>query len=328
MKKIRLIAILAIGVLFFCHVSDIFSAPVTENSDKNRQLLTKPYQIKQLLSDSDRLFESGDYEGAINGYKKVIALDSLSFHAWYNHGLASIAIINDEQALACFTKAVTIDPESVAALNGRGTAYFNLKLYQNAIEDFKRCIALDSQHYGAHYMLGRVWSRLENFKQALVSYQFAVRINAEPQELWYNIGCVLSYLGRYKDAIEKFDKAMHLNPIYEKYELDDIWLEKGYALHKLKQFAEAEICYIKVLELNENQVNENRATSHYNLACIYSLQKLWEQSFASLKQSLEIAPNYASDVQSDEDLGGLVNHTIYGKKISVLLVKIKKLSVK
>lgn len=313
--------ILIIGVLFFCNALDIFSAPVSENPDSIRQLLTKPYQIKQLLSDSDRLLESGDYEGAISGYKKVIALDSLSFHAWYNHGMASIAIINDEQALTCFKKAVAIDPENVAALQGRGTAYFNLQLYQNAIEDFKRCIALDSQFYGAHYMLGRVWARLENFKQALISYQFATRINAEPQELWYNIGCVLSYLGRYKDAIEKFDKAMHLNPIYEKYKSDDIWLEKGYALHKLKQFAEAEICYMKILKINKNQINENRAASYYNLACIYSLQELWERSFASLKQSLEIAPNYASDVQSDEDLEGLVNHPIYSSKIKELVAK-------
>ena len=321
MKKIRLISILIIGVLLFCNALDIFSAPVSENSDDIRKVLTKPYQIKQLLSNSDRLLESGDYEGAISGYKKVIALDSLSFHAWYNQGRASVAIINDEQALACFTKAVVIDPENVAALNGRGTAYFNLQLYQNAIEDFKRCIALDSQYYGAHYMLGRVWGRLENFKQALISYQSAARINAEPQELWYNIGWVLSYLGRYKDAIEQFDKAIHLNPLYEKYEPDDIWFGKGYALHGLKQFAEAEICYIKVLELNENQVNENRAASYYNLACIYSLQKLWEQSFASLKQSLEIAPNNASDVPSDEDLEGLVNHPIYSSKIKELVAK-------
>ena len=321
MKKIRLIAILAIGVLCFFNALDIFSAPVSENPDSIRKVLTKPYQIKQLLSNSDRLLESGDYEGAISGYKKVIALDSLSFHAWYNQGRASVAIQNDEQALACFTKAVAIDPENVAALNGRGTAYFNLQLYQNAIEDFKRCIALDSQYYGAHYMLGRVWGRLENFKQALISYQFAARINAEPQELWYNIGCVLSYLGRYKDAIENFDKAMHLNPIYEKYKPDDIWLEKGYALHKLEQFSEAEIYYMKVLELNENQVNENRAVSYYNLACIYSLQKLWERSFASLEQSLEIAPNNASDVPSDEDLEGLVNHPTYSSKIKELVAK-------
>ena len=328
MKKIRLIAILVIGVLFFCNALDIFSAPVSENPDSIRQLLTQPYQIKQLLSNSDRLFKSGDYDGAISGYKKVIALDSLSFHAWYNQGRASVAIMNDEQALACFTKAVVIEPENVSALNGRGTAYFNLQLYQNAMEDFKRCIILDSQYYVAHYMLGRVWGRLENFKQALISYQFAARINAEPQELWYNIGCVLSYLGRYKDAIEQFDKAMHLNPVYEKYKPDDIWLEKGYALHKLEQFSEAEICYMKVLELNKNQINENRAVSYYNLACIYSLQKLWERSFESLKQSLEIAPNYASDIQSDEDLEGLVTHPIYGQKISALLVKIKKSSVK
>ena len=321
MKKIRLIAILAIGVLCFFNALDIFSAPVSENPDSIRKVLTKPYQIKQLLSDSDLRFKSGDYDRAISGYKKVIALDSLSFHAWYNQGRASVAIQNDEQALACFTKAVVIDPENVAALNGRGTAYFNLQLYQNAIEDFKRCIALDSQFYGAHYMLGRVWGRLENFKQALISYQSAARINAEPQELWYNIGWVLSYLGRYKDAIEQFDKAIHLNPLYEKYKPDDIWFGKGYALHGLKQFAEAEICYIKVLELNENQVNENRAASYYNLACIYSLQKLWEQSFASLKQSLEIAPNYASDVQSDEDLEGLVNHPIYSLKIKDLVAK-------
>ena len=321
MKKIRLISILIIGVLFFCNALDIFSAPVSENPDSIRQLLTKPYQIKQLLSNSDRLLKSGGYDGAIRGYKKVIALDSLSFHAWYNQGRASVAIQNDEQALACFTKAVAIDPENVAALNGRGTAYFNLQLYQNAIEDFKRCIALDGQFYGAHYMLGRVWGRLENFKQALISYQFAARINAEPQELWYNIGCVLSYLGRYKDAIEKFDKAMHLNPIYEKYKLDDIWLEKGYALHKLEQFSEAEICYMKVLESNKNQINENRAVSYYNLACIYSLQKLWEQSFASLKQALEIAPNYASDVQDDEDLEGLVTHPIYSSKVKDLVAK-------
>ena len=321
MKKIRPITILAIGVLLFFNSLDIFSASVSENPDSIRNVLTKPYQIKQLLSNSDRLLKSGDYDGAIRGYKKVIALDSLSFHAWYNQGMASISIKNDERALACFTKAVTIDPENVAALNGRGTAYFNLQLYKNAIEDFKRCIALDSQFYGAHYMLGRVWGRLENFKQALTSYQFAARINAEPQELWYNIGCVLSYLGRYKDAIEQFDKAMHLNPVYEKYKPDDIWLEKGYALHKLEQFSEAEICYMKVLELNKNQINENRAVSYYNLACIYSLQKLWERSFASLKQALEIAPNYASDVQSDEDLEGLVNHPIYSSKVKDLVAK-------
>lgn len=321
MKKIRLITILAIGVLFFCNALDISSAPVSENSDSIRLLLTKPYQIKQLLSDSDQRLKSGDYDGAIRGYKKVIALDSLSFHAWYNQGMASISIKNDEQALTCFTKAVAIDPKNIAALNGRGTAYFNLQLYKNAIEDFKRCIALDSQFYGAHYMLGRVWGRLENFKQALISYQFAVRINAEPQELWYNIGWVLSYLGRYKDAIEQFDKAMHLNPIYEKYKPDDIWFGKGYALHKLKQFSEAEICYMKVLELNKNQINENRAVSYYNLACIYSLQKLWEQSFASLKQSLAIDPNYASDVQSDEDLEGLVTHPIYSSKVKELVAK-------
>ncbi|MXZ08636.1 MAG: tetratricopeptide repeat protein [Gemmatimonadetes bacterium] len=321
MKKIRLIAILVIGVLFFCNALDIFSAPVSENPDSIRQLLTQPYQIKQLLSNSDRLFKSGDYDGAISGYKKVIALDSLSFHAWYNQGRASVAIMNDEQALACFTKAVAIEPENVSALNGRGTAYFNLQLYQNAMEDFKRCIILDSQYYVAHYMLGRVWGRLENFKQALISYQFAARINAEPQELWYNIGCVLSYLGRYKDAIEQFDKAMHLNPIYEKYKPDDIWLEKGYALRKLEQFAEAEIYYMKVLEINKSQINENRAVSYYNLACIYSLQKLWERSFESLKQSLEIAPNYALDVQSDEDLEGLVTHPIYSSKVKDLVAK-------
>ena len=135
MKKIKLIAILAIGVLFFCNALDISSAPVSENSDDIRQSLTKPYQIKQLLSNSDRLLKSGDYDGAIRGYKKVIALDSLSFHAWYNQGRASVAIQNDEQALACFTKAVAIDPENVAALNGRGTAYFNLQLYQNNTSD-------------------------------------------------------------------------------------------------------------------------------------------------------------------------------------------------
>ncbi len=321
MQKIRFIALLTIGVLLFCNALDIFSAPVYENSDNIEQLLTKPYQIKQLLSNSDRLLKSGDYEGAIRGYKKVIALDSLNFHAWYNQGMASSSIKNDEQALACFTKAVAIDPENVAALNGRGTAYFNLQLYQNAIEDFERCAALDKQFYSAHYMLGRIWFHFKNFKKALISYQFAARINATPQELWYNIGRVLSRLGRYKDAIEKFDKAIHLNPIYEKYKPDDIWFEKGYALHNLKRLSEAEICYMKVLEFNKNQINENRASSYYNLACIYSLQELWEKSFVSLKQSLEMAPNYASDVQSEEDLRGLVNHPIYGSKIKDLVAK-------
>lgn len=113
-------------------------------------------------------------------------------------------------------------------------------------------------------------------------------------------------------------------PLKVHFSQNDIWFGKGYALHGLKQFAEAEICYMKVLELNKNQINENRAVSYYNLACIYSLQKLWERSFVSLKQALEIAPNYASDVQSDEDLEGLVTHPIYSSKVKISLQNILK----
>ena len=57
-----------------------------------------------------KLFESGKYEETIKCYEKVIEIEPDNARAWYNKGLACIAVNRHDEGTMCLDKAVEIDP--------------------------------------------------------------------------------------------------------------------------------------------------------------------------------------------------------------------------
>lgn len=271
--------------------------------------------VHQIWVEGNQLLEEGKYDQAIEHYDKVLTYSPNFFDAWYGKGLA-IKLGGDKKgSLACFDEVLKLMPDHVPSLNARGNTYIQLGRYQEAFKDLQKAIDIDDQYFPAHYNLGTAWLFTGEFKKALIHYQFAVRINPKPQELWYRIGCVFSELGRQEDAIEALEKALQLKPVYENFETD-IWFQKGFSLHALRRYTEAEDCYLQVLELDEKY-----AVAYYNLACVYAMQERWDESFEALKRHYEITSDHPSEVYTDDELKSLVEHPIYSLKIKDLVVK-------
>ena len=271
--------------------------------------------VHQIWVKGNQLLEEGKYEQAIENYDKVLADRPDFFDAWYGKGLAIKLGGDKEGSLACFDEVLKLKPDHVPSLNARGNTHIQLGRYQEAFKDLQKAIEIDDQYFPAHYNLGTAWFFTGEFKKALIHYQFAVRINPKPQELWYRIGCVFLELGRQEDAIEALEKALQLKPVYESFGTD-IWFQKGFSLYALRRYTEAEDCYLQVLELDEKY-----AVSYYNLACVYAMQERWDESFESLKRHYEISSDDPSEVYTDDELKGLVEHPIYSRKIKDLVAK-------
>ncbi len=271
--------------------------------------------VHQIWVKGNQLLEEGKYEQAIENYDKVLADRPDFFDAWYGKGLAIKLSGDKEGSLACFDEVLKLKPDHVPSLNARGNTHIQLGRYQEAFKDLQKAIEIDDQYFPAHYNLGAAWLFTDEFKKALIHYQFAVRINPKPQELWYRIGCVFSELGRQEDALEALEKALQLKPVYESFGTD-IWFQKGFSLHALRRYTEAEDCYLQVLKLDEKY-----AVAYYNLACVYAMQGRWNESFESLKRHYEISSDDPSEVYTDDELKGLIEHPIYSRKIKDLVAK-------
>ena len=92
------------------------------------------------MERAEELFESGDFQGAINDYTKVLKLSPNFCFAYLNRGAARYRLGDDLGAIDDFTQAIRLTPKifwfvKARALEGRGEARYQLGDYTGAIAD-------------------------------------------------------------------------------------------------------------------------------------------------------------------------------------------------
>ena len=125
--------------------------------------------------------ESGDYEKAIEMFKKSIELDNSYFKAWLNLGACLINLDRLEEAQVALQNAIGLNPED----------------------------------HSAHNNLGIVYSKLNKPSLAIEEFLVAIRLNPRNASTYLNLGLVNDSIGAKDRAYEAFKKAIELNPIYK-----------------------------------------------------------------------------------------------------------------
>ena len=114
----------------------------------------------------------------IDFYKENIALRQLILEAkdFYNQGNDLYDSGDYQKALEAYDKAIAIKPDDIDTWYNRGISLGNLKRYEEAIESFDKAIAIKSDDASTWYNRGYSLDKLQRYQEALESYDKAIKI--------------------------------------------------------------------------------------------------------------------------------------------------------
>lgn len=132
----------------------------------------KSYSTNKKAQDyySKGVEEAGkeNYSGAVEYYKKALAIDSEFVFAWDNLGLSYRKLNDYDNALAAYKKSLEIDPYGAMPLQNIAVVYLFKKDYPEAIEAYERLAAIDEKNPETYYGLGRLYAfSLNDYEKGL-----------------------------------------------------------------------------------------------------------------------------------------------------------------
>jgi len=120
----------------------------------------------------------------------------------------------------------------------------------------------------------------KDYDSALAAYQSAVNIKPSAVAL-YRIGWIQNDFGEFDKALLALNRASALDP-----SLSSVFLEKGYALRRLKRLPEAAVALKRCVELNPQS-----ALGHYEFGLVYFEQKQYAGAVSMLTTATSLNPD-------------------------------------
>lgn len=139
-----------------------------------------------------------------------MADDSSEADIYYNMGVTYSENGEYDKAIEYYKKAIQLNPGDQGAYYNLGNTYFIRRDYTNAIACFQNAIQLKPDSDDAYVGMGNALREQGNADKAIESYQKAISLRPDPIVL-HNLGCVMmSEKGDKARAMEYFAKAAKL----------------------------------------------------------------------------------------------------------------------
>ena len=148
----------------------------------------------------------------VEAFKQAIRINSKSFKAHYNLGLAYGILRRYSEAVEAFRDAIDISPAIAEGHRELGWAYRRLGRYGEAIEAYKKVIDIDPDDAKAFYDLGMVYKEMDCPGQAIEAFGEAVRVDPDYAEAYHSLGLTCDGSGRHIEATEAYLNAIQIDP--------------------------------------------------------------------------------------------------------------------
>ncbi len=128
-----------------------------------------------------------------------------------------------------------------------------------AVASLIKRIQADPNDPQGHYELASAYHRLQIFDKALLEYEKAIEVGPKNAQYCEGVGRLWRDWGMPKSGIDYLQKALELRPSYI-----EAWNSLGTIYDQLREFSEAQRCYLKALEFNSELdfVNSNLSFSY------------------------------------------------------------------
>ena len=189
-----------------------------------RTVSQEPADVEQIYQAGVSYYESGDYEKAIEAYKRAIQLNPGSMDFYYHLGMAFSSLGRYKEAVQAYSSAIRLRPEYAAAYYNLGHAYSNLKQYEKAIRAFQRAIQYEPDHIEAYFALGNAYIDSGKEEKAINTLEAAIQRKPDNPYAYYNLGLLYFPGGSPARAVDAFTQAIIRDPRYA-----EVYFHRAYA---------------------------------------------------------------------------------------------------
>lgn len=276
----------------------------------------------------DRLFESGDIDGAINEYErgleinpddlnllnslgvcygrlgssaaamdifeKVIALDSGNMMAHYNLGYTHLLGGRMQEAEEVLNRAAELAPDNFETLYHFGKTALELGHLDSALAALKKAADLENGRPGVHRLLGEAMMLAGDHQGALSAFKKAVK--ATPNDAYALSTLGVLFVDQANDlpvARSLFLKSVEVDPTNSLYRQ-----RLGRLLFSLGEFGEAEHHLKMAVEYGGHSPELN-----YQLGCLAEDNGRNDEALAYFKAALEEDPGYQPALEKAVSIG-------------------------
>jgi tetratricopeptide (TPR) repeat protein len=312
------IAVLVVGARYIAPSSLNASSPRPQSSPKQSQQtrtqkLANP--LNDLLDEAQHDIDSNQFEAALTPLQKFLAEKPDVAWAHFQLAYAYTALRRADEARSEYERAITLDPKMSEAFLNLGILLTE-KDPAGAVTPLRRAVDLLPAQSRPRFLLGVAQERSGDIPAAVESYESALRLDPRDIDTVIHLGNLYVGLKRYGDAETKFRAALEAQP-----KSPQALLGLAQTLDAQKK-SEASAAYRDYLAVQPDAAGVQSRVIHLLLeqkqydaalaeldradagkaptldslrsrADIQIAQKKWDDSIATLRKALALAPNDA-----------------------------------
>jgi tetratricopeptide (TPR) repeat protein len=224
MKKI---ALLFTAILVFSSVS-VYAQKGQANLDNGKKLFERGdydgaiKELNEAIKRDSKLAEAyayrsrayngkNDYDSALSDANRAIKLNSKLAMGYYARGNVYRNKEDYDRAIADYNEAIKLDPKFALAYSNRGNAYYNKGDYNRAIADSTEAIKLDPKNAGMYGIRGMSYNEKKDYDRAIADYTEAIKL--DPNAIYYGVRGSAYYDKKdYERAIADMEIVLRFDP--------------------------------------------------------------------------------------------------------------------
>ncbi len=160
----------------------------------------------------DKLFESGDLDGATQEYQKALELNPGDLNVLNSLGVCYGYRQQQEKALETFALVLEKDPDNLMGHFNRGFALATAGRREEALESLRRAAAIDGRNFDVLLHLGKLALEADLVAEALSSFVKAANLEDRDPEVFRYLGQTYLKAGRTDEAVDAFKAACRHDP--------------------------------------------------------------------------------------------------------------------
>ncbi len=252
------------------------------------QIKADPQEIANYRSLGELLGKTGKRNEAARVYLAALKIDPKSTEIMVDLGSLLYSVNQFEDAERFFKRALDVKPESAEINNNLATLYFVTKRFKEAEVYFLKSLEVEPDDAMTLNNFAAMLLETGRDDEAEKNFRKAIEVDPEDAASFSNLGKLLRDQKRYAEAAEAYQKSLKLRP--------DANILGIYAttLEKLDKLEEAEIAYLRAL-----QINDNTQGVHYNLALLYLKTNRFNEAakYAALSAKVEPSNPYCPVIE-------------------------------
>jgi tetratricopeptide (TPR) repeat protein len=197
------VAVLILLALF----SDSLALVQGESAQKSKD-------VSEVQRTAVSYYNRGEYEKAIEAYKRAIELNPDFTEAYYHLGMAYSSLGKYKEAVEAYSRAVRIKPDYAAAYYNLGHAYSNLNRHDKAIKAFRQSIQYEPGNVEAYFALGNAYFDSGKEERAVDTFEAAISRKPDNPYAYYRLGLLYFPTGLHARAAEAFTQVIIRDPRY------------------------------------------------------------------------------------------------------------------